>query len=117
MGEVEKRLIYAEKLKNSMFAICEATENERIHIDSIIDIIDNAEDVNAMELPEVKPGDFIEWSNGVSTRLYRIGAIHICKNCVRYDIGDFCPVINHKNIVRIIKPEETEIEVDLESYE
>lgn len=65
-----------------------------------------------LELPNGNPGDYLEWDIGTGdTRFYRISAIHIDERTIRYDIGDMCPVIDHKNIVRILTPEEMKKEI------
>lgn len=74
-------------------------------------MLENAPAVNAVELPEGKPGDYLEWDNGTGFRqFYAIDSIMICRDCVRYALDNMAPVINHKNIVRILKePEMREI--------
>ena len=46
----EKRLIDARYLTSQMYLICEACQTENIFIDAIIDEIDNAPDVDAVEV-------------------------------------------------------------------
>lgn len=46
----EKRLIEAKYLTSQMYLICEACQTENIFIDAIIDEIDNAPDVDAVEV-------------------------------------------------------------------
>lgn len=73
------------------------------------DDIENAPAVDAVVLPEGKPGDYLEWDNGVGHRqIYAIHSVMICKDCIRYELADFAPVVNHEGIVRILSPEETE---------
>lgn len=65
--------------------------------------------VDAVVLPEGKPGDYLEWDNGVGHRqIYAILSVMICKDCIRYELADFAPVVNHKGILRILSPEEVE---------
>lgn len=53
-----KRLVDARYLTSQMYLICEACQTENIFIDAIIDEIDNAPDVDAVELP-CKIGDWV----------------------------------------------------------
>lgn len=46
----EKRLIDARYLTSQMYLICEVCQTENIFIDAIIDEIDNAPDVDAVEV-------------------------------------------------------------------
>ena len=46
----EKRLIDAEQLKTDMYLIATVSDNENIFIDAIIDEIDNADEVDAVEV-------------------------------------------------------------------
>ena len=46
----EKRLIEADKLKTAMYLIAAVCNTENIFIDAIIDEIDNADDVDAVEV-------------------------------------------------------------------
>jgi hypothetical protein len=58
-------------------------------------------------LPKGRPGDYIEWDNGTGYRqLYRIHTISICSDCIRYQLSDFAPVVDHKGIKRIMSKEE-----------
>ena len=50
----EKRLIDARYLTSQMYLICEAFQTENIFIDAIIDEIDNAPDVDAVEVVRCK---------------------------------------------------------------
>lgn len=76
---------------------------------SAVEIINNAPTVDAVELPKGRPGDYLEWDNGVGHRqIYAILSVMICKDCIRYELADFAPVVNHKGIVRILSPEEIE---------
>ena len=77
--------------------------------EDVISSIENAPAVDAVVLPEGKPGDYLEWDNGVGHRqIYAILSVMICKDCIRYELADFAPVVNHKGIVRILSPEEVE---------
>ena len=49
-----KRLIDARYLTSQMYLICEACQTENIFIDAIIDEIDNAPDVDAVEVVRCK---------------------------------------------------------------
>lgn len=77
---------------------------------SVTDII-SAPTVEAVELQKGKPGDYLEWDNGTGFRqIYHIHAVMICEDCIRYDLEKFAPVVDHKNIVRIMSREEAEKE-------
>ena len=86
-----------------------ADERDKEAIETCIAVLDDAPAVDAVELPEGKPGDYLEWDNGVGHRqIYAILSVMICKDCIRYELADFAPVVNHKGIVRILSPEEVE---------
>ena len=51
---IVKRLIDARWLTSQMYLICEACQTENIFIDAIIDEIDNAPDVDAVEVVRCK---------------------------------------------------------------
>lgn len=83
--------------------------NERFvyGVETVLEYAENLPVVDAMEMPAGRPGDYLEWDNGIGEfSFYRISAIHIDERTVRYDIGDKCPVVDHKNIVRILTPKE-----------
>ena len=61
----EKRLIDARFLTSQMYMICEVCQTENIFIDAIIDEIDNAPDVDAVEVVR-------------------------CKDCRNYDDEGYC---------------------------
>lgn len=69
--------------------------------------------VDAVVLPKGRPGDYLEWDNGIGYRtIHRISAILICEDFIRYELaGNLAPVVNHKSIVRIISKEEMEKEI------
>ncbi len=70
-------------------------------------MIDTMPKVHAVELPEGKPGDYLEWDNGTGFRkIYCIYAVMICEDCIRYDIDICTPVVNHPGIVRILSREQ-----------
>lgn len=74
-------------------------------------IIDRMPTVDAVVMPEGKPGDCLEWDNGAGFRqIYRISAVMICEDCVRYDLEKLAPFVDHPNIVRIMTQEEAEKE-------
>ena len=50
----EKRLVDAIYLTSQMYLICEVCQTENIFIDAIIDEIDNAPDVDAVEVVRCK---------------------------------------------------------------
>lgn len=68
--------------------------------------------VDAVELPQGKPGDYLEWDNGAGFRqIYGIVSVNFCfDGTVRYDIECAQPVINHPGIVRILTAEEAKRE-------
>lgn len=71
--------------------------------------LEKAPAIDAVELPKGRPGDYLEWDNGVGHRqIYAILSVMICEDCIRYELADFAPVVNHKGIVRILSPEEVE---------
>lgn len=62
---------------------------------------------NVAEMPEGKPGDYVEWDNGTGFRRYiAIDSVVFCWDCVRYQLDELCPVVDHPNIVRIVKSAE-----------
>ena len=71
-------------------------------------MIDNAPTVDAVILPKGKPGDYVLWTNGVCERLFEIYSIMICKDGIRYDLGDLSPFVNHSHILKIMNREEAE---------
>lgn len=82
-----------------------------------MDAFDNVEDwldfntVDAVEMPKGKPGDFLEWDNGTGFKqIYCIHSVMICEDCMRYELANFTPVVNHPNIVRIMSREEAKKE-------
>ena len=76
----EKRLIDARYLTSQMYLICEVCQTENIFIDAIIDEIDNAPDVDAVE---VVHGRWIESEPG-----YRL-----CSHC----LADVAIYSGHRN--------------------
>ena len=70
----EKRLIDARYLTSQMYLICEVCQTENIFIDAIIDEIDNAPDVDAVE---VVHGRWNE-SDWIGTKVRGFMA---CSNC------------------------------------
>jgi hypothetical protein len=67
--------------------------------------------VDAVVMPKGKPGDYLEWDNGTGFKqIYHIHSVMICEDCMRYELANFTPVVNHPNIVRILSKEEAEKE-------
>lgn len=100
----EKRLIYADDALAAEFAI-----EEDGAIGYVVDseVIRRLPTVDAVELPKGKPGDYLVWDNGLGyERTYYISAVLICKDCMRYELEDFSPAVNHPKIMRIMTPEE-----------
>jgi hypothetical protein len=87
----------------------ENSEKAYVHYLDVVTAVEDAPAVDTVELPEGKPGDYLEWYNGVGQRqIYAILSVMICKDCIRYELADFAPVVNHKGIVRILSPEEVD---------
>jgi hypothetical protein len=77
----------------------------------VCEAIEKSPTVDAVEMPKGKPGDYLEWDNGTGIKqIYCIHAVMICKDCMRYDLEKFSPVVDHPNIVRILSLEEAEQE-------
>jgi hypothetical protein len=73
--------------------------------------VKEAPTVDAVVMPKGKPGDFLEWDNGTGFKqIYCIHSVMICEDCMRYELANFTPVVNHPNIVRILSKEEAEKE-------
>ena len=70
--------------------------------------IDEIPGVEVAEMPKGKPGDYIVWETGVGERLYEIKAVVICRDGIRYELGYFCPFVNHPKISAIVSREEAE---------
>ena len=105
----EKRLIDANDLKKKQTVLWDEALGFSDCV--LVEDIDNATTVDAVELPKGKPGDYLEWDNGAGFRqIYHIHAVMICEDCMRYDIEICSPVVNHPNIVRILSFEEAEKE-------
>lgn len=107
----EKRLIDANKAQAKISDLAQRlikAGNPRTAgaIARAAEIIDEQPTVDAVELPKGKPGDYLEWSNGFSKRIFFIHAIIICADGIRYDLGEFAPFVHSCNIVRIMNREE-----------
>ena len=91
---------------------CDAKTSKYMNREGVWRCIDEAPTVDAVELPKGKPGDYLEWDNGAGFKqVYCIGAVMICEDCMRYELADFTPVVNHPNIVRTMSREEAEKEL------
>lgn len=104
----EKRLIDANEAKSKAILL-ECLDGDGIpYAVAAIPVItlNNIPTVDAVELPKGKPGDYLEWSNGFSKRIFFIHAIIICADGIRYDLGEFAPFVHSSNIVRIMNREE-----------
>lgn len=75
--------------------------------------LEKAPAVDAVVLPSGKIGDVVKWNNGVSFRYFTIRSIIICRDGLRYDLGELAPFVNHRNIAGIL----SEAEAEAESYE
>ena len=110
----EKRLIDANaRIEEIKMAYCTDCENyygvrcRACWVDDAIGLIDDSPSVDAVELPEGKPGDYLEWDNGTGFRqIYHIHAVMIYEDHMRYDIEICTPVVNHPAIVRILSREQ-----------
>lgn len=69
----EKRLIDARYLTSQMYLICEACQTENIFIDAIIDEIDNAPDVDAVEVVHCE--NCVNHGNCLPEDVFRIARI------------------------------------------
>ena len=66
-----------------------------------------------VELPEGRPGDYLEWDNGAGyKKFYLIRAVLFGVNEVRYSLNVFEPVVDHDHIVRILTREEAEAAIN-----
>ena len=82
----EKRLIDARYLTSQMYLICEACQTENIFIDAIIDEIDNAPDVDAVEVVRCKDCKYYE-----HPEYYGGGTKDVCRTFKRQTKeDDFC---------------------------
>jgi hypothetical protein len=65
---------------------------------------------NGVIVPPCKVGDSIVWDNGASKSEHEVkGFIYNPSNLgLRFIIGNFSPVVDHKNIVGIVPREEAE---------
>lgn len=78
-------------------------------IKKVLAIIRSCPTVDAVEMPQGKPGDYLEWDNGTGFKqLHFIRSVMICEDCMRYELEHFAPVVNHPGIVRIMSREEAE---------
>ena len=104
----EKQLIDRNKIfPNGTFFV--SAEDPMKSLDELIKRIWSIPTVEAVELPNGKPGDYLEWDCGLGyTKIYYISAIYIGTDSVRYDLGVMCPVVNHPCILRILNREEAE---------
>lgn len=71
-----------------------------------------------IELPDGRPGDYVEWDNGAGyKKLYLIRAVLFGVNEVRYSLNDFEPVVDHDHIVRILTREAAEAAINKKEKE
>lgn len=78
---------------------------EAVCFGNAVNVLVKQPTVDAIAMPKGRPGDYVEWDNGVEPyepQLFQIMGIYIDSETVRYDLGYFCPTVNHPNIVRII---------------
>lgn len=106
----EKMLIDLWGVNMDEVDISDCTDIEGI-LSAVITYLSELPTVDAVEMPKGKPGDYLEWDSGTGFKqIYCICAVMFCEDCVRYDLGKFSPVVDHKNIVRIMTREEAEKE-------
>lgn len=74
--------------------------------------------VDAVKLPEGKPGDYLEWDCGTGwTTVYFIYSVNIYPGGeMRYCLGNFEPVVEHKNIRRIMSRDEAQKELERRAW-
>ena len=88
----KKRLIDAKQLKRDMYLLATLGDNENIFIDVIIDEIDNADEVDAVE---VVRGRWEEWWPGISLIMTGEEMLYQCTACTaKYDNVEgfrYCP--------------------------
>jgi hypothetical protein len=55
-------------------------------------------------------GNYVEWDNGLGVKtLYQVlGYIHESNMGLRFVLEEFSPIVNHRNITRILTKEEAE---------
>ena len=114
----EKRLIEVEtvirKIRKANCADCDncnAVLCRACWCDDVISLLEDSPKVDAVELPKGKAGDYLVWDNGAGFKqIYHIHSVMFCEDCMRYELEKFTPVVNHKNIVRIMSREEAEKE-------
>ena len=70
--------------------------------------LDNAPAVDAVEVPEGKRGDYVEWNNGTGYKsFHQIKAVTLEPDGnFRYLFETFHPLVNHNGIIRIISADE-----------
>ena len=83
----EKRLIDARYLTSQMYSICELCQTENIFIDAIIDEIDNAPDVDAVEVVHGR----WEWMTEDFYNCTHCGTINHVKEVMGRPAFDYCP--------------------------
>lgn len=109
-----------EQLKNSHDRIMQDSEiskltkwREAVIYSNTVRIINAIPAADVVEMPEGKPGDYLEWDCGMGyTRIYYIHSINIYPGGeMRYDLNKFAPIVNHPNIRRIMNRDEAEKEL------
>ena len=66
---------------------------------------------NGVIVPPCKVGDYVEWDNGLDVKtLYRVNGFYYNPDDrgLRYLLKDCSPIVNIKNITRIVPKEEAE---------
>lgn len=116
----EKRLIDAVRFRDVLDRYLNAphvkmfntySQGMMLAIDTCIQLLDIQPAVDSVVMPKGKPGDYLEWDNGTGFKqIYHIHSVMICEDCMRYELANFTPVVNHPNIVRILSKEEAERE-------
>ena len=108
----EKRLIDANALIKGLELLAKHEDSFRQSVIlGVVHTVKVRPTVDAVEMPEGRPGDYLEWDNGTGFKqIYCINSVMICEDCMRYELANFTPVVNHPNIVRILSLEEAEQE-------
>lgn len=95
------------------FQDCHATDNLMLKMEAE-GVISDLDSADVVEMPEGKPGDYLEWDCGMGwTEIYFIHSVNIYSGGeMRYELGRFTPVVNHPNIRRIMNRDEARKELE-----
>lgn len=67
-------------------------------------------------LPKGRVDDYVKWYNGIAERLFQIHSIIVCRDGMRYDLGDFYPFVDDHNIHGILTREQAEAKLKEGEY-